>query len=278
MSSLKVLEKRRFEDLFNMSSGYVLDFTDASFASFFKDTVKVQINDGCYAGNGGSKAKRLRAFWEMENDVMVGKVLEGMLELWRYQNEKGENYNTDLKYDDCRKTVARLLGKANTGEETVDDFLKKNFGEISSEGLDLDAEIAAIIELRIQEAKACLHAKAFLSAIFMCGSVLEGVLLNAATKNAHVFNQAKASPKNKEGKVKSFPEWSLASFIDVSHECGLLRLDVKKFSHGLRDFRNYIHPYEQRVSRFTPDTHTAEICFQVLRAALAGLKEKRSRC
>jgi len=52
----------------------------------------------------------------------------------------------------------------------------------------------------------------------------------------------------------------------------LLRLDVKKFSHVMRDFRNYIHPYEQMASKFNPDKHTAEICLQVLRAAIVGLK------
>ncbi len=45
--------------------------------------------------------------------------------------------------------------------------------------------------------------------------------------------------------------------------------------HGLRDFRNYIHPYEQMVSGFTPDDHTAKVCFQVLKAALASLAGER---
>jgi hypothetical protein len=50
---------------------------------------------------------------------------------------------------------------------------------------------------------------------------------------------------------------------------------VKKFSHGLREFRNYIHPYEQMVSGFAPDEHTAKVCFQVLKAALASLAGER---
>ena len=53
-------------------------------------------------------------------------------------------------------------------------------------------------------------------------------------------------------------------------DIGILKLDVKTFSHGLRGFRNYIHPYEQMVSGFTPDEHTAKVCFQVLKAALAS--------
>ena len=76
-------------------------------------------------------------------------------------------------------------------------------------------------------------------------------------------------------KVRQFQEWTLANFIDVASDVGILKLDVKKFSHGLRDFRNYIHPYQQMISGFTPDEHTAKVCFQVLKAALASVAGDR---
>jgi hypothetical protein len=109
----------------------------------------------------------------------------------------------------------------------------------------------------------------------MCGSVLEGLLLGVALADPKRFNQAASAPTDNAGKVKQFPEWSLAQFIDVSCELGFLKLDVKKFSHALRDFRNFIHPYQQLSSRFEPDRHTAEICIQVLKAAIASLSGKR---
>ena len=49
---------------------------------------------------------------------------------------------------------------------------------------------------------------------------------------------------------------------------GVLKLDVKKFSHGSRDFRNYIHPYQQLISGCVPDGDIGKVCFQVLKAAL----------
>ena len=75
--------------------------------------------------------------------------------------------------------------------------------------------------------------------------------------------------------MKAFQYWTLAEFIDVAHDIGFLNLDVKKFSHGLRDFRNYIHPYAQLASQFMPDEHTAKVCFQVLKAALADVAGER---
>lgn len=256
-----------------MASGYVLDFSDRTFAQFFKESVGVNIYDDRYKYNGGSKAKRLRAFWEMDTNGEVGKALEALLELWRYQNEPGKNSRSDLTYSECLKTAARLLGKEVGAEETEEEFLKKDFGAISIVGLDIDSTIAPILESRIREAMECHHAGAPLASIFMCGSVLEGLLLNIALRNPEAFNQAKSSPKNKETqKVRPFQDWTLANLIDVAHEVGFLRLDVKKFSHVMRDFRNYIHPYEQMASKFDPDKHTAEICLQVLRAAIVGLK------
>ena len=100
-------------------------------------------------------------------------------------------------------------------------------------------------------------------------------MLGAAQSNPAGFNRANASPKSDDGTVRKFPDWTLASFIDVACEIGVLKPDVKKFSHGLRDYRNYIHPYEEMVSGFTPDEHTAKVCFQVLKAALASVAGER---
>ena len=137
--------------------------------------------------------------------------------------------------------------------------------------MPLSAQVVSIVDVRLNEARIALAAGAHLSVIFLCGSVLEAVLFGAAQRAPARFNQANATPKTANGPPKRFREWTLAQLIDVACEVGVLKLDIKKFSHGLRDFQNYIHPYEQMVSGFTPDEHTAKLCFQVLEAALASL-------
>ena len=98
-----------------------------------------------------------------------------------------------------------------------------------------------IIQDRVKEAQSCLSNGAHLSVIFLCGSVLEAVLLGAAQHDQERFNRSSKSPRQ-NGKVKRFQDWKLSEFIDVARDIGLLKPDVQKFSHGLRDFRNYIHP------------------------------------
>ena len=81
MSSLTALEKRTFEQLFDMGSGYVLGFSNRTFREFILDTVSRDIDDGTYDYMSGSKANRLRAFWTKEPDHVVARLLESLLEL-----------------------------------------------------------------------------------------------------------------------------------------------------------------------------------------------------
>jgi hypothetical protein len=268
MADLKSIEKRRFEDLLGMSGGYVLDLTNTSYADLFRDAAGVNIYDQKYALRGDSKAKRLRTFWECEPNVVVGKVMKDLLELWHYKNPG----KFDPCYDDCQKIVSRLLGNAIT-VDPEQDFLSKDFGTMSFSKLQLESVLVPILEARLVELQKALKADCPLLVVFMCGSILEGVLLGVARNNAQRFNQSAASPKDKENKVKRLHEWTLANLIDAAFDLGLLGLDAKKFSHALRDFRNYIHPYEQLASRFNPDKHTALICYQVLRAAISSLSK-----
>ncbi len=272
MSNLKTIDRQPFEDLLGMSGGYVLDFTDATFASFFAESVRCNIHDGKYQTYGTSKAKKLRAFWDVETDAVVGKTLGELVDLWEYKNPNA-TAKDKVTAKRCREIVARLRGKAGSPSPdlTEEQFLRCDFSDVSIGNVPIEASLIPILESRYQEAVRSLNARCPLSTIFMCGSVLEGLLLGMALANPKGFNQAGAAPKDKFGNTKQFPEWTLAQMIDASCELGYLKVDVKKFGHALRDFRNYIHPYQQMSSLFAPDEHTAAICIQVLRAAIASL-------
>lgn len=274
MSSLKAIERRVFEDLFGMGSGYVLNFSNSTFAEFFRETANIDIYGQKYDFNGDSKAKRLRAFWEKEPDSLVGKVLSGLLEVWQFNAARNGQASDSPQYKQAARIIARLTGTWAEPVAIEQEFLRRQYQDVSVKNLSVDAALLPVLESRLAEAQHCIVA-APLATIFLCGSVLEGILLGVALQSPKLFNQAKNSPKDKYNRVKPFQEWSLAQFIDVAHELGELKLDVKKFSHELRDFRNYIHPYQQLASKFTPDKHTAEICLQVLKAAIADLSGGR---
>ena len=275
MSSLATVERRYLESVLKMGGGYVLDFTDATFAEFFNPH-GVDIHSHKYHTYGSSKAKKLRAFWDQASDALVGRVLSEMLDNYEADCDlNGRDVDAGL-LTKCRDIVAKLSGNVRSEKPaTVDGFLKEDFEIPNAQKLPVDFRVAELIEGRLKEARLALSAGAHLGVILLCGSVLEGVLLGAAQKEPARFNRSRSSPKGRNGKVKPLPNWTLAELIDVSCEIGILELDVKKFSHGLRDFRNYIHPYQQIVSGFAPDKHTANVCFQVLKAALASVAGER---
>jgi hypothetical protein len=276
MSSLTDIEKRYLEKQLGMGSGYVLDYSDATYGEFF-NRHKIDIHGRKYQTYGTSKAKKMRAFWESEPDAVVGKVLSEMLDSYEADCDLNNRQTDSALLKKSRDIVSRLCGRPQSAkpEQTANDFLSHEFTIPNVQKLPVEAQAIPIIDSRLAEVRTALAAGAHLSVIFLCGSVLEAVLLGAAQKEPAGFNLASASPKAGDGSVKRFHEWSLAQLIDVSCEVGLLKPDVKKFSHGLRDFRNYIHPYEQMVSGFTPDEHTAKLCFQVLKAALASVAGER---
>ena len=276
MSSLTEIEKRYFEKLFGMGSGYVLDFSNATFGEFFRRH-NVDIHGRKYQTFGTSKAKKLRDFWRSETDRLVGAVLSEMLDSYEADCElNGKDIDRGL-LEKARGIVGRITGRpvVLNAAKKESEFLDREFTIPSIQKLPVGAQVATIVEARLNEARVAFGAGAHLSVIFLCGSVLEAVLLGAAQQAPASFNQAKATPKTASGSPKRFHEWSLAQLIDVACEVGVLKLDIKKFSHGLRDFRNYIHPYQQLISGFTPDEHTATVCFQVLKAALASLAGER---
>lgn len=163
----------------------------------------------------------------------------------------------------------KINEKSEPGTES--EFLEMDFKSVDIDKIGLDSRLTDILKLRLNEIEKCIKSDASLSVAFLCGSTLEGILLGLATKYPSDFNQAKSAPKDKEDKVKKLHEWTLHTFIDVSCELGFIKEDVKKFSHTLKDFRNYIHPYQQLSSGFNPDEHTSKISWQVLKAAICQI-------
>jgi hypothetical protein len=281
MAELKESEKLILEKLFEMQGGYVLEFSNPKFQQFIFNNFKIDIYTPKYSFFGESKANRLRAFWQVENNQVIGKLILELLDVWKTEkllNGKTISENDKILQEETKIIANKLLGintPVNKPEETIDDFLNKDFENVSLEKLNIDGSVIDILNSRIIEIKSSIKAKSALSCVILCGSVLEGILLGVATSKMKEFNQCGISPKNKEThEVLAFNDWTLSNFIDVSHKLGFLGLDVKKYSHSLRDFRNYIHPYQQMASQFNPDIETAKISWQVLKAAIIDLSKK----
>lgn len=184
---------------------------------------------------------------------------------WRLLREKAEL--TFQKLDEVE------YDEGSPATTTEDGFLEREFADIPIVELGLEGPVSRVIEERIKEIEKCYKAEIHLAAIILAGSTLEGILLGVASRHPKQFNTSGQAPKDKNGKTRPFHEWSLSAFIDVALDIGLLRVDSHKFSHALRCFRNYVHPFEQMASGFSPRQQTAKICLQVLKAAIHDIRE-----
>lgn len=122
MSDLTSIEKRKLERLFEMGDGYVLNFSNRTFDEFVTDIVGRNIYDSQYDGFGGSKANRLRGFWQAEPNYIVGKLTGALIDYQSEVEEENQNsWNSYLKKkpeeleqtaalrEECRRIVMRLL-------------------------------------------------------------------------------------------------------------------------------------------------------------------------
>lgn len=131
MSDLTNAEKRKLERALGMGSGYVLNFSNRTLEEFVLDSVGLEIYDARYDYGSGSKANRLRRFWEVEPNHVVGKLLGDMLDAWdeicgkAYNSDTGQ-YESPRFPDDCAKIVERL--KANSPVPEIES-LKPNLDD-----------------------------------------------------------------------------------------------------------------------------------------------------
>ncbi|MDQ1126475.1 uncharacterized protein (TIGR02391 family) [Microbacterium sp. SORGH_AS 505] len=77
MSQLTVGDRTFLEAALQLGGGYVLDFSNSSFAQFF-DALGIDIFEERYAEYGTSKANRLRAFWKLGTELEVSASLTAL--------------------------------------------------------------------------------------------------------------------------------------------------------------------------------------------------------
>lgn len=125
MVVLKRSDMRIFEDAFDMHSGYVLNFSDRTFAEFFEDEFGIDIYQKKYEFNGSSKAKRLRAFLAVEDPFTVSRVARALWErreqLPQYQKPTPQNEATKSAFFTLLERIES--GSAVPHTDAIDKFV-----------------------------------------------------------------------------------------------------------------------------------------------------------
>ena len=91
-----------------MGGGYVLNFSDRTFAQFFAEELNIDIDDSLYTRNGSSKGKRLRCFLQTVDKPTVVRTLNA---LWEYREALRQRSGQDDKIENAHGRLLRLINR-----------------------------------------------------------------------------------------------------------------------------------------------------------------------
>lgn len=152
MSTLTVADRRCLETFLGMASGYVLDFTDRTFGEFVSEVTGAEIHEDRYTEKGTSKANKLRTFWKIESDFLVGKLIQALVE---YDAERSTGMDEGKKAvtERCRQIAARLLAGGPRLAPLKEQAKVLNANHLAEQIRRLEASVEADPALAIGTAK-----------------------------------------------------------------------------------------------------------------------------
>jgi hypothetical protein len=105
---IRALDMRLIDELFGMGGGYVLDFSDRTFAEFFCDELEIDIDDPKFSVEGTSKAKRLRYFLKTSDSSTRVRVLKA---LWEYRCAQQRRKRFEEQVPEAQYEFDRLIAR-----------------------------------------------------------------------------------------------------------------------------------------------------------------------
>lgn len=105
---LKSIDIKLLDDIFEMHDGYVLDFSNRTFAEFFDEELNINIDEPRYSAEGTSKAKRLRYFLKQAS---TETVLNALLSLWEYRETLRRRSRKEENIPELKNEFFLLINK-----------------------------------------------------------------------------------------------------------------------------------------------------------------------
>ncbi|RVJ59509.1 DUF3644 domain-containing protein [Sinorhizobium medicae] len=120
MPKIRPIDMATLDQIFDMGGGYVLNFSDRTFAEFFADELNVDINDDVYYAEGGSKGKRLRYYLKQADTETAVRTLQA---LWEHREAfrqmRGLPDDVPNAHGRLLDIIDRLRGNKPAAESTL---------------------------------------------------------------------------------------------------------------------------------------------------------------
>ncbi len=145
-------DRQNLEKLLGMAGGYVLNFSDRTFQEFVFEAVGVDIHSERYSAEGNSKGKKLRTFWKVESDHLVGKLLLSLIDYSSSLTAAPTEGEKKLS-EKCRQIAARLLAGAPRLDSLKQHARVLNANHLAEQIRRLEASVETDPSLAIGTAK-----------------------------------------------------------------------------------------------------------------------------
>ena len=126
-----------------------------------------------------------------------------------------------------------------------------------------DNKLRELIEKDWKEINSVFYAGAWKSCVLLCGSVLEGILINELSK---VLQRANVEYQNQKKKnAPTLDRWDLIDLVDVANKLNVFSKRTFYLTHAIREFRNLIHPGKQLREHLEITEEQAHIVFNAIK-------------
>lgn len=108
MSTINTIDMMLINQLFEADPGYVLNFSNKTFAEFFANDLYIDINDPRYERSGTSKMNRLRCFLQTVDDPTAVRTMRA---LWDYRQAMQKTFRKDETVENAHARLLNLIGR-----------------------------------------------------------------------------------------------------------------------------------------------------------------------
>jgi hypothetical protein len=128
-------------------------------------------------------------------------------------------------------------------------------------------DLVPLLNQRIDEVNACRDSGCYLAAVILAGSLLEGILLDAAEARPipdEIWDEPSAKQENVK-RPRTSSDWTLHALAYVAHRLGWIDTDAHEVGKALRKFRNLVHVNQQRtIVGNVPDGDTINMFWPIV--------------
>lgn len=145
MSNIRAIDMMFIEEILEMGSGHVLNFSDRTFALFFAEELNIDIDAEVYKRNGTSKAKRLRCFLQSVDKPTLIRTLE---KLWEYREAVRLNTGSEESVKNANGRLMTLIGQLQGHSSAPPSFQQAPVQAFNREmGSQLKNDLIALSQL-----------------------------------------------------------------------------------------------------------------------------------